>query len=289
VRADGTDSARGNAPSLLLVSWNLAGRVRALELQAQHLLALGADVLCLQELTPTTLPLWQRRLDEAGYAGIAHAPFDAGAGRARPLIVLSASREPLAATAIEGVPWPERALAARTPTGLEIVNVHSPISPKPGLAKVRTHLAVHAHLAREASHPRLLCGDLNTPRKEHADGRVWTFARDRYGRLREDRGEHWDRAELSLLCGLEPYGFSDAFRSLHGYGAKEISWGWPRWPGGYRLDHLLCARAHVTSCRYEHGWREEGLSDHAALVAELHPLEPGPEAELHPLEPGPEA
>jgi endonuclease/exonuclease/phosphatase family metal-dependent hydrolase len=190
-------------------------------------------------------------------------------------MVLIATPEALTATPVADLPWPERVLAARTAAGLEIVNVHSPISPKPELAKVRTHLAVHAHLAREASHPRLLCGDLNTPRKEHADGRVWTFARDRYGRIRTDRGEDWDNAELSLLRGLESYGFSDAFRSLHGYDVKEISWGWPRWPGGYRLDHLLSARVRVSSCRYEHGWREEGLSDHSALLAELQPLEPG--------------
>jgi exodeoxyribonuclease III len=264
-----TDRPHANGRSLLLVSWNLAGRVRALELQAQRLLALDADVLCLQELTPTTLPLWRERLRDAGYEGIVHAPVDLAAGRARPLIVLTAAREPLASSPLAAVPWPERVLAARTPSGLEIVNVHSPISPKPELAKVRTHLAVHAHLAREASHPRILCGDLNTPRKEHPDGRVWTFARDRYGHIRADRGEDWDRAELLLLRGLEPYGFSDAFRSLHGYGVKEISWGWPRWPGGYRLDHLLSARMTVSSCRYEHRWREEKLSDHSALLAEL--------------------
>src|SRR6185312_14364658 len=121
--ADGENFARRNGTSLLLVSWNLAGRVRALELQAQRLLALAADVLCLQELTPTTLPLWRRRLREAGYEGVEHAPFDAGSGRARPLIVLIAARFPLEPARLAGVPWSERVLAARTPAGLEIVNV----------------------------------------------------------------------------------------------------------------------------------------------------------------------
>ena len=59
---------------------------------------------------------------------------------------------------------------------LEVVNVHSPISPKPELAKVRTHEAVFEHL-RSGSGPRVVLGDLNTPRREHADGSVWTFAR----------------------------------------------------------------------------------------------------------------
>ncbi|MGH2894407.1 MAG: hypothetical protein ACRDPM_14260, partial [Solirubrobacteraceae bacterium] len=139
------------------------------------------------------------------------------------------------------MPWPERVLAARV-AGLEVVNVHSPISPKPGLVKVLTHEAVHAHLLG-GSGPRLVCGDLNTPRREHPDGRVWTFARDRYGRLRADRGERWDAAELALIKGLEDHGFRDAFRSLHGLDAREPSGGWQRWGGGYRRDPLIVSSA----------------------------------------------
>jgi endonuclease/exonuclease/phosphatase family metal-dependent hydrolase len=44
------------------------------------------------------------------------------------------------------------------------------------------------------------------------------------------------------------------------------------WPngGGYRLDHLLVSAAiRVDACGYRHDWREEGLSDHSALVTEL--------------------
>jgi endonuclease/exonuclease/phosphatase family metal-dependent hydrolase len=128
---------------------------------------------------------------------------------------------------------------------------------------------VHAFLAA-ASGPRLLCGDLNTPRKEHLDGRVWTFARDRYGRLRAERGERWDEAELALIRGLEPFGMRDAFRSVHGPGVRELSWEWPRWGGGYRLDHLIVStEVDVRAVLYWHEWRREGLSDHSPLVAEL--------------------
>jgi exonuclease III len=52
---------------VLLVSWNVAGRVRALDAQARRLLELDAAMLCLQEITPTTLPLWRTRLLDAGY------------------------------------------------------------------------------------------------------------------------------------------------------------------------------------------------------------------------------
>ena len=64
-------------------------------------------------------------------------------------------------------------------------------------------------------------------------------------------------------------GFRDAFRALHGYGEREPTWTWPN-GGGYRLDHLVVSsRLDVAACDYRHDWRDEGLSDHSALVAEL--------------------
>jgi exonuclease III len=255
---------------VLLVSWNVAGRVKRLLEQGERLLELDADVLCLQETTRSTLPRWQALLHDAGYVGIEHGELPVN-GRKRPLAVLTAARTPLHAVLVDGAPWPERVLAVHLSDGTEIVNVHSPISPKPDLAKVRTHEAVHRHLAYEpVGHARILCGDLNTPRKEHADGTVWTFARDPYGQLRPERGERWDRAELALIRGLEPYGYRDAFRALHPPDVHEISWEWARWAGGYRLDHLIVSSdLALEECRYEHGWREDGLSDHYALVARL--------------------
>jgi endonuclease/exonuclease/phosphatase family metal-dependent hydrolase len=100
---------------------------------------------------------------------------------------------------------------------------------------------------------------------------VWTFARERNGRLRGERGERWDAAESALIRGLEPHGFRDAFRELNGFESKEPSWEWPRTGGGYRLDHLIVsAEIDVTACSYRHDWRrEDKLSDHSALVAEL--------------------
>lgn len=255
---------------MLLVSWNVAGRVKRLEEQSERLLALGADLVCLQELTATTLPVWKQLLLDAGYVGIAHGE-PAGTDRGRSLAVLTACRSELERVPIADVPWPERVLAVSVAQCMEVVNVHSPISPKPDLVKVRTHEALHAHLAHSyTGSSRILCGDLNTPRKEHQDGRVWTFARDRYGRLRGERGERWDNAELGLIRGLEPYGFRDVFRSLHGLEREEISWEWPRWPGGYRLDHLIVS-ADITaeSCDYEHEWRKQKLSDHSAVIARL--------------------
>jgi exonuclease III len=259
---------------VLLVSWNVAGRVRRVPEQAARIAALRPDAVCLQEVTARARPLWEHAFRSLGLDWIAHPPTPAPAAagaepRKRRLSVLTATREPTEIAALDGLPWPERALAVRFADGLELVNVHSPISPTPGLVKVRTHEALHAYLRGRGDGACAVCGDLNTPRREHPDGRVWTFARDRYGRLRPERGERWDAAELALIRGLEPFGFRDAFRTLHGYAEREPSWEWPQ-GGGYRLDHLIVSSGvAVATCRYEHEWRRAGLSDHSALIAEL--------------------
>jgi exonuclease III len=131
---------------------------------------------------------------------------------------------------------------------------------------------------------RVLCGDLNTPRREAPDGTVTSFACDRYGRLRPERGTAWDEAERGVVPGLRDLGFRDAFRTLHGYGEREPSWTWRRIAGpsgsgdeasgrgrgGWRLDHVFCsAELRPVACTYHHEWRDAGLSNHSALEAGL--------------------
>ncbi len=257
---------------MLLVSWNVAGRLKRLPEQAARLAELRPDLVCLQEVSDRALRLWEAAFMRIGLEHLQHPPrpVEHDLGRRR-LAVLTATRQPVRdAGPIAGVPWPERALATQLEEGLELVNVHSPVSPSPGLAKVLTHEAVHAYLIEHQRTPCVLCGDLNTPRREHPDGTAWTFARDRYGRLRADRGERWDQAELALIRRLEEHGYRDAFRALHGYEQREPSWEWPRWGGGYRLDHLIVSsRVTVEACYYAHTWRRAGLSDHSPLIAEL--------------------
>jgi exonuclease III len=168
---------------MLLLCWNVAGRLTRMHEQAELVLGLGADLISLQELTPATRAGWVERLESHGYR-VAGADMPAAREGSGPLGVLTAALADLQLVSVEGVPWPERVLAVRLAGlgGLEVINVHSPISPKPDLAKVRTHEAVFGHLTGAAAgHPRLVCGDLNTPRREHPDGSVWTFARTRHG------------------------------------------------------------------------------------------------------------
>ena len=165
------------------------------------------------------------------------------------------------------VPWPERLLCCAL-GDVEVVNLHSPISPAPELAKVRTHESVAEYLAAPAG-SRVLCGDLNTPRRELPDGSVLTFAHDSAGRLRPGRGERWRRAESALVHGLREQGWVDAFRALHGYGEREASWRFPQDRGGWRLDHVLVQGLRPVASAYAHDWRRSGLSDHSALVVDL--------------------
>jgi exonuclease III len=254
-----------------LVTWNVAGRVRRLPEQAQVLAALEPDVVALQEVTARTLPAWRDALAGAGLTASTCALEPPPDGPPRKVLgVLTAARAPL--ERLPGpvdLPWPERVLCCATADGVEVVNVHSPIAPAPGLAKVRTHEAVAAYLAARPDGPRVLCGDLNTPRREHADGDVLTFAHDSAGRLRAERGERWDRAERALVHGLREREWVDAFRALHGYGAREASWTFAGDKGGWRLDHVLVLGLRPVASAYAHDWRRAGLSDHSALVAEL--------------------
>jgi exonuclease III len=173
------------------------------------------------------------------------------------------------------VPWPETALAGVTEADLgpvEINCVHVPNAAN-GLVKVRTLQAIRECLEAAKPARRVLCGDLNTPRRELPDGKVISFARDSRGRLRPERGLEWDAAELGVVPGLRELGYQDVFRALHGYGAQEPSWTWKQiagHDGGWRIDHIFAsAQLRPVACAYHHAWRDRGLSDHSALEADL--------------------
>jgi exonuclease III len=70
---------------------------------------------------------------------------------------------------------------------------------------------------------------------------------------------------------LRGLGFADAFRALHGYAERSPSWTFRRIAGhggGWRLDHVFVSdELEPVAATYHHDWRDDGLSDHAALEA----------------------
>ena len=88
--------------------------------------------------------------------------------------VLLGSRAPLmdASTSLP-VPWPETALAATTSSvAASVVELHCVHVPNAanGWVKVRTLEAIRSGLAGSPPVGRVLCGDLNTPRRELPSG-----------------------------------------------------------------------------------------------------------------------
>jgi exodeoxyribonuclease-3 len=272
-----------------VVSWNVARRSSRLAEQAAALAGRDPDVVALQEVTKRTLPLWRAALETIGLGHVGASLDGADPAREpaarRTTGVLLASRTPLGEAPALPVPWPETAIAAvSSSAGTGAVEVHCVHVPNAanGWVKVRTLEAIRHGLARAGQAPRVLCGDLNTPRRELPDGKVISFARDSRGRLRPDRGSEWDEGELGVVPGLRELGYRDAFRALHGYAQREPSWTWRRiagHDGGWRLDHVFASEElRPASAAYHHSWREQGLSDHSALEVDLEQSPPDGDA-----------
>ena len=198
------------------------------------------------------------------------APHPAGMRIAASTSMSSRRVWPLARLADLELEFPERYLAAgvaRPGRDFEIHTAHLPPGSTRGLVKVEMFEALHARLARTSEQPRILCGDLNTPRAEQKDGTVvfWGASMPRHK-------ARWDDAERSVVLGLAEHDLTDIYRGLHGYRAPEASWvarrGGKDW--GRRYDHIFAARRlAATSCHYLHGWREAGLSDHSPIEADF--------------------
>jgi exonuclease III len=257
-----------------VLTWNVAGRVKEVQRQIDVVIAEPWDVVCLQEITPTTRDRWAAALEDEGmHAAASDWPVEPVGSRR--LAVMIASRAPIdGQVAVPDLPWPERHLAVRTQVDgvdAEVHTLHAPLSGKPDQVKVRTLEALFAALTEPRDGvARVVTGDFNTPQYESREGDVQTFARTRSGNIRPAYGERHDAAELLLVQELPRRGWSDAFRALHGYGRRDRSYMFVNRKFGWRLDHILSSPPlEPVECEYVHGWREDGLSDHSAMWADL--------------------
>jgi exonuclease III len=281
-----------------LVSWNVNARTRdSRARQAEALVTLEPDLVALQEITASNVNDWSRALRKAGLRDIRtsldKASVPAELQGPRRFGVLTASRWAIESMpTIPGLPWPERILstAVRTPFGhLELHNAYIPLGEIPGDVKIHTLESLFAALARPVEHHRLLCGDMNAPRIEYADGRVLTWAQNEpTGTIVRSRGPRFDSAERNIIVGLAEYDLCDTFRAIHGYAVQAESWAStyrgrrsPR-----RLDHIFASTSMgATSISYLDDWHRStverrALSDHAPMLADF-----GPEILGHPASP----
>lgn len=229
----------------------------------------GADVIALQEIRASAHAAWRDALARGGWSHQHYStpPGDRPERRLGVLIAARTAIEPL--PPIDGLPWPERYAAAHlVDADLDVHALHAPISAKAERVKVVTLERVAEALGDPDGPPAVLVGDLNTPAYESREGEVRSFARTRGGALRDGFDERHDRAELGLVPGLAARGaWIDAFRAVHGYGARDRSWMYANRKFGYRLDHAFARGVAIDDCNYVHAWREAGLSDHSALWA----------------------
>lgn len=263
-----------------VITWNVARRSSRLADQGAALAAREPDVVALQEITETTLPLWRAVLERIGLPHLRTSLDEASRSRAsarrgRTGVLLASAAALGDPSVFLPVPWPETTAAAVAATAIGPVEVHTVHVPNAanGWVKADTLKAIRGGLQAAPPAARVVCGDLNTPRRELETGEVLSFARDSRGRLRPERGAAWDAAELGVVPGLRDLGYRDAYRALHGYGSREPSWTWQRIAGhngGWRLDHLFASpELDPVACVYHHAWRDKGLSDHSALEADV--------------------
>ena len=270
------ESARGGYEALVRAHSRALSRLVE---QATVLAARDPDVVALQELTRRTLPLWQRAFELMGMPHVRASAVGRGTAGEEPrtrTLVMVASRFALE-DVDQALPVPRSesavsALVCASAGPLEVHCVHVPNAAN-GWVKVETLQAVRRGFETPGRVPRVLCGDLNIPRRELPDGTTISFARDSRGRLRSERGPEWDAAELGVVPGLRDLGYRDAYRALHGYESPAPSWTWKTiagHDGGWRLDHTFLSAALIPrACQYHDGWRNQGLSDHSALETDL--------------------
>ena len=160
--------------------------------------------------------------------------------------------------------FPEKILHAELDPGhttIDLWNIRAIPGSMWGEEKIKILEDVYNRIEKAGERPRMLAGDLNSPKDELPDGTVIPWGLDRESDIRS----RWIEAELNIMNGLEEIGMEDVFRSLNGYGDIELlDTSFER----RRFDHLFASSLlGARECYYEPDGFE--VSDYAPLIAEF--------------------
>jgi exonuclease III len=257
--------------SLKLLTWNVNYRFRGQIEQFEAIERHKPHLIALQEITPNSKPLWEKSLREADYYlldsySIASNPQIFKGARKSGLINAARWEPTTSDNKIFDIPWKERVLSCmvNSPWGqIEFHNAHMPSGTSHGMIKVETFEGLYKALATHSDSLRLLCGDFNSPKAEKTIS---------FGGKQNLR---WIDAELNVIRGLAAYDLSDIYRQCNGFNDVTIK-SWVRqWRGkahGARLDHIFASQAlNAITCVYDTTVIENGLSDHAIMIADFEP------------------
>lgn len=219
-----------------LITWNVAGRVRMLPRQVECLAKLQPDIITLQEVTKTTLPLLKKMLPSIGLNHMVSSldfvtdPKVIKGPRRYGLLIASIWGISHAEIGGDLIKWPERFLSGTVNTPQLPIRVHTTHIPRGssnGWVKIEMLEGIYLTLVAENHPHRILTGDFNTPQEEMTNGEVitWGYQKDNKGiyKLRGNR-KRWDEGERNIITGLKEHDLEDVYRKLHGYSKEGFSW-----------------------------------------------------------------
>ena len=259
---------------MLLLSWNVkflppGDRIEKIK-------SARPDIVTLQEVTVKFAKDWAKRLSDIGFGHHYLSGEDAWSGKDVPdtwYQCLIASRWKVTPDDIgwrRSAPYPEllgRATVSVPDEGdIDVFTAHMPNGSGNGWKKIDTFNVLSEELRRAIDSPRILTGDFNEPKLFRESGQIVTFGEDPH----EDGGtSRWTNGVLSVLDGESQHGLRDAYRDLHGFQTPTpVTYHTGANPRCY--DHTFVSRHfNVLKCGYYHEWREQRLSDHSPMWANL--------------------
>jgi endonuclease/exonuclease/phosphatase family metal-dependent hydrolase len=235
------------------------------------------DIVTLQEVAHARASTIEGRLRALGYEQVIYSG-DLSVTEKRYGNVIAANRRD--GPSLEEVrpgdavfPYPHLVAHARV-GDINLITAHVPNGSGNGWKKISTLRALRQCVKSLRGQAVILTGDFNEPQYAMQDDRVVTWGPDQKWRTWDSwtfhgetgTGEDWDAAVRWFFESSPESGLRNAYWESAGHGTMEASHfsrGSPRW-----FDHVFVSSDFtVESCKFLHGFRESGSSDHSALLA----------------------